>query len=73
MNDADYEVGDRITFVPTSHDPVEISTHRHAIVTAVHEPADPMGWPTYEVGHAGMVRRYGPFSSDQLVRGWDVP
>lgn len=68
-----FEVGDRITLCSTTADPIEITLHRHAVVTEVC-PADSGGDVTYLVGHPWMSsRRYGPYPEERLIRGWDAP
>lgn len=66
--------GDRVTVRATDADPLEITLHRHAVVTDVRPADDPTGSATYLVGHPWMSkRRYGPYREDQLARGWDHP
>jgi hypothetical protein len=67
-------VGDRVTLRPTDSDPIEISLHRHAVITAVHEAQEGAAGPMYTLGHPGWSeRRYGPYSEARLIRGWNTP
>ncbi len=68
-----FRVGDLVTVRATDQDPIEISTHRHAEVTAV-EGVSGHGTFTYMVGHPRMSeRRYGPYGPEKLIRGWNTP
>lgn len=74
MSPRDLAVGDPVTVRTTDRDPVEISLHRHAVVTEVRPASAPPGGAAYMVGHPDLSdRRYGPYGPDRLERGWDTP
>lgn len=56
-------VGDRVTVLVTPQDPIKLTVHRHAIVTAV-------GPDGYVVGHPPEQHRFGPFPESRLQPGW---